>query len=134
VNLVSDIPGLAQVTDPAVKDALGFTFTPDGPFFIVNTNCGFAVTYQVDGATDRVRKAALDLLFPPLPPATQRLPTDVVSNDTDDFIVGQGTAAGPARYIISGLAGTLTAWKPGLPTATKVTNLSPLAGMLLEEL
>jgi hypothetical protein len=69
VNLVSDIPGLAQVTDPAVLDAWGFTFAPDGPFFLVNTNSGLAVTYQVDGATDRVQKAAPDLLIPALPPA-----------------------------------------------------------------
>jgi uncharacterized protein (TIGR03118 family) len=124
VNLISDILGLAQVTDPAVLDAWGFTFTPDGPFFLVNTNSGLAVTYQVDGATDRVQKAAPDLLIPALPPATQGLPTDVAYNDTDDFIVGQGTAAGPAQYIMSGPDGTLNAWKPGLPAAVRVADNS----------
>jgi uncharacterized protein (TIGR03118 family) len=124
VNLVSDILGLARVTDPAVKDAWGFTFTPDGPFFIVNTNSGFAVTYQVDGQTDRVRKAAPDLPIRALPPFPQGLPTDVVFNDTNDFVIGRGMTAGPARYIISGLDGTLTAWKPGLPAAVRVADIS----------
>jgi uncharacterized protein (TIGR03118 family) len=124
VNLVSDIPGLGRVTDPALRDAWGFTFTPDGPFFIVNTNSGFALTYQVDGKTDRVRKVAPDLLIPALPPFTIGLPTDVVTNDTQDFIIGQGMTAGPARYIMSGLDGTLTAWKPGLPTAVRVADNS----------
>jgi hypothetical protein len=68
VNLVSDIPGVALVTDPAVKDAWGFAYTPHGPMFLVNTNSGFATPYDVNGHTDRVQKAAPDLAIPSLAP------------------------------------------------------------------
>jgi uncharacterized protein (TIGR03118 family) len=124
VNLISDVPGVARVTDSAVKDAWGFASTPDGPLFLVNTNSDFATIYQINGVTDHVRKVAPDLAVPELAPFPLGGPTDVVYNDTDDFVIGQGRAAGPARFIISGLDGTLSAWKPGLPMAVVVADNS----------
>jgi uncharacterized protein (TIGR03118 family) len=124
VNLISDMPDVALVTDPAVKDAWGFAYTSDGPMFIVNTNSGVATTYQINGQTDNVRKVARDLAVPSLAPFPFGGPTDVVYNDTDDFVIGQGDQRGPATYIISVLDGTIAAWRPGLPKAITAADNS----------
>jgi uncharacterized protein (TIGR03118 family) len=127
VNLISDIPGLAQVTDPNVKDAWGFTFAPDGPFFLVNTNSSYATTYRVNPGTDEVVKVAPDLPVPELAAFPFGGPTDVVFNDTRDFVIGQPGNTGPARYIMTGLDGTLSAWRPGMSQAVIVANNSASA-------
>jgi hypothetical protein len=44
VNLISDTPGAARVTDPAVTDAWGIAFAHGGPFFMVNTNSSVATS------------------------------------------------------------------------------------------
>jgi uncharacterized protein (TIGR03118 family) len=124
VALISDMPGVAPVMDPAVKDAWGFAFPPDGPLFLVNTNSGLATTYQINGANDRVTKVAPDLVVPELAPFPLGGPTDVVFNDTDGFVIGRGRAAGPAMFIMSGLDGTLSAWRPGLSAAVRVADNS----------
>jgi len=122
VNLISDIPGLASVTDPALTDAWGFTFAGGGPFFIVNTNSSFATTYRVDGITDQVEKVAPDLPVPELAPFPYGGPTDVVYNDTHDFRISDGHDVRPATYIMSGLDGTISAWRPGMPAALVANN------------
>jgi uncharacterized protein (TIGR03118 family) len=122
VNLISNIPGVAPVTDPRLTDAWGFVFADGGPFFIVNTNSSFATTYSVDGGSDAVQKVAPDLSVPELAPFPYGGPTDVVHNNTNDFTIGSGANAGPAKYIMSGLDGTILAWKPGMPAAVVADN------------
>jgi uncharacterized protein (TIGR03118 family) len=124
VNLISDMPGVAVVTDPAVKDAWGFAHSPDGPMFLVNANSGLATTYRLNGRTDGVDKAAPDLAVPSLAPFPFGGPTDVVYNDTDDFMIGAGANRGPALYIMTVLDGTIAAWRPGLPAAITAADNS----------
>src|SRR5262249_37189891 len=116
--------GVAAVFETAVKDAWGFAYAPDGPIFLVNTNSGVATTYRINGRTDRVEKVAPDLAVPSLAPFPFGAPTDVVYNDRDDFVIGQGRHRGPATYIISVLDGTIAAWRPGLPQAITAADNS----------
>src|SRR6516165_4633201 len=48
-NLVSDIPGLAAHTDPAVINPWGFTESPRGDFFVSNNGTGTAALFAADG-------------------------------------------------------------------------------------
>src|SRR5271163_1488515 len=48
-NLISDIPGLAQVTDPNLLNPWGLAFFPDlSPFWINENNAGFSALYFAD--------------------------------------------------------------------------------------
>src|SRR5258708_26472024 len=47
VNLASDVPGLARVTDPNLVNPWGVTFSPTGPFWLANNGPG--VSDLLDG-------------------------------------------------------------------------------------
>ena len=46
-NLVSDIPGLARLTDPDLVNAWGVSFAPTSPFWISDNGTGLATLYSV---------------------------------------------------------------------------------------
>src|SRR5262245_39543559 len=123
-NLVSNIPGLAQFTDPTLLNPWGVAFFPGlSPFWVNDNNAGLSALYTGDG-----------LPFPGLPavtipaPAspTGGTPTGIVAN----FAVGGGAFLipnpaggdfGPSLFIFSTEDGTIEAWNaapfvmPGLP-------------------
>src|SRR5438876_2871260 len=47
VNLASDVPGLARVTDPHLVNPWGLSFSPTGPFWIADNGRG--VSDLLDG-------------------------------------------------------------------------------------
>jgi uncharacterized protein (TIGR03118 family) len=118
-NLVSDIPGLANLTDPTLLNPWGIAFFPGAsPFWVNDNNAGLSALYLGQGAP-----------FPGLPavtiPAptspTGGTPTGIVAN----FFVGSGAFAipnptggdfGPALFIFSTEDGTIEAWNiAGIP-------------------
>src|SRR5262249_60549127 len=70
VNLVSDVPGLAQVTNPDLVNPWGISFSPTGPFWLSEN--GTSVSDLLDG-----RGAAVPLVVA-LPKA--EMPTGTVFN------------------------------------------------------
>ena len=48
-NLVSDVPGLAAVTDPNLKNPWGVSFTPTSPFWVSDQVTGLATLYSSAG-------------------------------------------------------------------------------------
>ena len=51
-NLVSDIPGLATLTDPNLMNPWGVSFLPSSPFWISDQHTNLATLYSVHGSTD----------------------------------------------------------------------------------
>src|SRR5580765_2409621 len=51
VNLVSDIAGLAAVTDPSLNNPWGVSHSPTSPFWSSNQGTGTATLYAVTGKT-----------------------------------------------------------------------------------
>ena len=49
-NLVSDIPGLAKLTDPDLVNAWGISFGSTSPFWISDNGKGLATLYSVPGS------------------------------------------------------------------------------------
>ena len=45
-NLVSDIPGLAAVTDPNLKNPWGMSFTATSPFWISDADTNLSTLYN----------------------------------------------------------------------------------------
>src|ERR1700719_102221 len=84
-NLISDIPGLAEVTDPNLLNPWGLAFFPGmSPFWINENNAGFSALYFADAVSF---PALPSVIIPPPPPSTANgTPTGIVAN----FFVASG--------------------------------------------
>ncbi len=116
-NLVSDIGGLAAVTDPNLVDPRGIAFSPTSPFWVANTGTGLGTLYNGAGAIQ-----PLVVTVPPqlggTPPGR---PTGVVFNATADFEVGPGA---PARFLFATQDGTISGWSPAASATTALVQVS----------
>lgn len=108
VNLVSDIPGVATITDPHLVNPWGVSFSSTSPFWVSDAGISIATLYSVDGSTGVVSKVPLEVGIP-------GAPSGQVFNGSTNFVVAQGGASGAARFIFAGLNGTISGWNPGVP-------------------
>jgi len=109
-NLVSDIPGLAPLTDPNLVNPWGLTSSTSSPWWVADNGTGVSTLYNGAGG-----KQALTVTIPPpaggTPPSA---PTGVVFNGTSSF--------GGARFIFVTEGGTIAAWSGGTVAVTKFTS------------
>jgi uncharacterized protein (TIGR03118 family) len=104
-NLVSDIPGLAPHTDPAVVNPWGFTETPGGQFLLSNNGTGTAALFAADGTA-----LGAPIVIPPpggSPPGTTSAPTGQVANATPNFVIKEGSRSAPATVLFATEDGTI---------------------------
>jgi len=129
-NLISDIPGLAAVTDPNLLNPWGTAFFPDAsPFWINENNAGFSALYFADAVPF---PGLPRVTIPPPPPSSSiGTPTGIVANlfvGTGAFEIPDPTNPnnvdgfdGPSLFIFDTEDGTIEAWNaapfvtPGLP-------------------
>jgi len=112
VNLVSDIPGMAMLTDPEVKNPWGIAFGPRGtnatPLWVNNQfNPASGVPgipapedlltkvtlYRGANGVDPISKVGLEV--------TASSPTGIVFNPTSDFVINQAGTDTPARFLFN---------------------------------
>jgi uncharacterized protein (TIGR03118 family) len=115
-DLASDIPGLATITDPNLKNTWGLAAIPGAtPFWLDNQITGTSSLFSVSGATG----VAPANFFPNPPgPNTNFVavpgggipsgPTGIVANAGTSF----GIAGGPALFIFANLNGSISGWNP----------------------
>ncbi|HJZ97724.1 MAG TPA: TIGR03118 family protein [Candidatus Solibacter sp.] len=115
-NLVSDIPGLADRTDPNLVNAWGIVHSAGSPWW-VNAN-GTGISELFDGAGQAFPLAnPLVVLIPPpsgptpVTPPTGATPTGVVFNGTSDFQIAKDK---PAIFLFVTEDGTISGWNPGV--------------------
>jgi uncharacterized protein (TIGR03118 family) len=114
-NLVSDIPGLATITDRELLNPWGISHSPTSPFWISNQATNTSTLYCVTDETN-VSKVNLTVAIPKTAQGPQG-PTGQVSNtNTSSFLVNNGGDGGSAHFIFANLNGTISAWDTG-PTA-----------------
>jgi len=111
-NLVSDQPGVAQLTDPSLVNAWGMSRGPNTPVWVSDN--GADVTTLYNGAVGNPESPVAKVLTVSIPGGA---PTGQVFNDTTAFLM-PGTATA-ARFIFIGEDGELSAWAGG-PAATLV--------------
>jgi uncharacterized protein (TIGR03118 family) len=119
-NVVSDIPGLATLTDSNLVNPWGMSFLPTSPLWTSNNGTSTATLFS--GAPPATPNAIVPLVvnIPGGPPTGQ------VSNSTTDFVVSSALGSGPARFIFAGLGGSITAWNPAAaPTDAIVVATTP---------
>jgi len=108
-NLVSDLPGMAQLTDPDLVNPWGLAAGPTTPAWVADNGTDKATIYPgfVNGSP--IQKAGLVVDIP------GGAPTGQVFNPTPGFVVRSGDSSGPARFLFDSEAGLVTGWNPGVP-------------------
>src|SRR5215813_7051921 len=119
-NLVSDIPGLAKITDPQLVNPWGVSHSPTSPFWTSNQGKNTATLYAV---TDKTTVTKVNINPPtgfvliPTTASGPQGPTGQVNNtNTSSFPVLHGGDGKFAHFIFANLNGTISAWDTG-PTA-----------------
>ena len=118
VNLVSDIPGLAALTDPNLKNPWGVSFTSASPLWTSNQGTSTADLFVIKGFT--VTQNALEVTMLTTGTGPQG-PTGQVNNNTSAFPVN-GT---PANFIFASLNGTISAWNNSAGTTAQIKATTP---------
>ena len=124
-NLVSDITGLAAVTDTDLKNPWGVSHSSMSPFWVSNQATSTATLYKVTDETD-VSKIALTVAIPKFGSGPAQGPTGQVNNGNTECFpvsVSSGGDGGSAHFIFANLNGTISAWdKVGSPAFIQVTT------------
>jgi uncharacterized protein (TIGR03118 family) len=109
-NLVSDLPGLANTTDPNLINPWGVAFSATSPFWTSNQGTGTSTLF--DGAGN-INPLVVAIPGSSTPPSG---PTGMVFNTSSGFLVN----GAKANFIFDTLNGTIAAWNGGLGTTAQV--------------
>lgn len=106
-NLISDIAGVARITDPNLVNPWGQAASPTSPLWVADNGADVSTLYRggVNGSIPQI--VGLTVNIP------QGAPTGVVFNtDTDPrgFVVHTATGSAPANFIFDSEAGVVSAW------------------------
>lgn len=127
-DLVSDIPGLAAITDPALVNPWGIARSGTSPFWLSNQGTNTSTLYSVVGGT-KVSKVDINppsgnVMIPTTSIGPQG-PTGQVNNgNSASFPVDNGGNGGSAHFIFANLNGTISAWDTGTTAFTQATTAS----------
>jgi len=117
-NLQSDVPGVAESSDPQLVNSWGLARTSGSVWWVADNAKGVATLYNGPGT-----KQSLVVTIPPANPNTQSKPTGsptgvIANGSTTDFVLAPGE---PAEFIFATLDGTIAAWNPKVALANGAT-------------
>src|SRR5438477_4467927 len=121
-NLVSDIPGLATITEPTLINPWGISHSATSPFWISDQGTNLTNLWAVTGQTSIMQVTTVNpptgnIMIPTTASGPQG-PTGQVNNtNTSSFPVGNGGDGGPAHFIFANLNGTISEWDTGPDSA-----------------
>src|SRR5215831_4516285 len=114
-NLVSNIDGLAKITDPLLVNPWGVSHSPTSPFWTSNQGTNTATLYAVTGETTVTKVNPMGFVDIDIPTTASgpQGPTGQVNNtNTSSFPVASDDGKS-ARFIFANLNGTISAWDTG---------------------
>jgi uncharacterized protein (TIGR03118 family) len=115
-NIVSDVAGLAQITDPSLKNSWGVSESATSPFWVSNQATSTSTIYAVTSTS--AIKAGLTVAIPTTGAGPQG-PTGQVHNSSAAFKLANGN---PASFIFANLNGTISAWNGGAAATIEATT------------
>jgi uncharacterized protein (TIGR03118 family) len=103
-NLISDLPGMAQITDPNLVNPWGQAASPTSPLWVADNGSNVSTLYT--GAI----KGSPPMIVPLVVKIPGGAPTGTVFNGTRDFVVHTAQGSEPANFIFASETGMITAW------------------------
>jgi uncharacterized protein (TIGR03118 family) len=119
VNLVSDIAGVANFTDPNLVNPWGLAFGPTSPFWVANNGTGTATLYNGAGVAQPASSPLVVTIPSPTSP-TGGTPTGSVFNSTKSFAVTANGATGASVFLFATEDGTILGWNPTVSPTSAV--------------
>ncbi|MBV8843190.1 MAG: TIGR03118 family protein [Bryobacterales bacterium] len=118
-NLVSDQPGVADVTDPNLVNGWDIATTATSPFWISSTGTGLAVVYSTANATPAIAVSTLKVSIPPGKSSTSKFGplTGQIANGTSAFVLTNGTKA---NFLFCTLDGAISGWNSAAGTTAVI--------------
>ncbi|MGD0097080.1 MAG: TIGR03118 family protein [Terracidiphilus sp.] len=112
-NLVSNVSGVAPVTDPDLINPWGVSRGSGTPWWVSDNGTGLSTLYNGAGA-----KQGLIVTVPAAVAGNTGSPTGTIFNGSaTDFLLAAST---PARFLFSTLDGTIAGWNSGATAVTEV--------------
>lgn len=108
-DLVSDVPGAAELLDTDLVNAWGLALGPTTPAWVADNGTDVSTLYAGAVGNTSVVKRPLTVSIP------GGAPTGAVFNGSPGFVVHSGLSSGPALFLFSSEAGTITGWNPAVP-------------------
>jgi uncharacterized protein (TIGR03118 family) len=129
-NLVSDLPGLAALTEPELVNPWGLSHTTTSPIWTSNQHTNTANLFGISPSltVTKAKPVGTDGNITIPPGGTGAVgPTGQVANTNPaSFLVGNGGDGGSAHFIFANLNGTISAWDAGQTAFTQVTTVGAL--------
>jgi uncharacterized protein (TIGR03118 family) len=121
-NLVSDVSGMAQTTDPNLVNPWGLTASPKSAFWVSDNGTGTSTLYNGQG---QPQPPGNNPPFNPLvvtipdgpntPPTRHGTPTGTTNNTAGTGInVTENGKTGSSIFLFDTLDGTISGWSPGV--------------------
>ncbi len=122
-NLVSSVPGLADVTDPNLIDPWGMSFSGTSPFWVSNHGKGNTTIYS-NASSSAIPTISTTVVTIPAGGGSSATstPTGQVQNSTTGFLLANGKVA---SFIFATEDGTISAWNGGT-AATVMVDFSSI--------
>src|SRR6266536_4073266 len=112
-NLVSDIPGLAPVTDPNLVNPWGLAVAQPTFLWVADNETGVSTLYDGSGHPGGFPgQPPLVVIIPPAGGGTIAAPTGTVFNGTGEFPVSNGSVSGSSLFIFASEDGGISGWSP----------------------
>jgi len=108
-NLVSNVPGRAEHTDPNLVNAWGISSSATSPFWVADNGTGVSTLYNGSGNA-----------VPLVVTIAGGAPTGTVFNPTNDFVVSSGGKSGRSFFIFDGETGIISGWNPNVDSTHSV--------------
>jgi uncharacterized protein (TIGR03118 family) len=109
-NLVADTAGSAKYVDAHLIDPWGMLLLPNCTLAVVNAHSGFGTQYTAGGRP--LSPVVTVPTAPGVPPPG--LPTGLVANTTDEFVISENGRSAPAVFLTDTLDGTISGWSPAV--------------------
>jgi len=119
-NIVSDVKGTAQVTDPKLINPWGIVAGPGTPFWIADNRAGVSTLYTGTGASFAGAPASVAIPAAAGSGSAAGAATGVVFNGSPSFIVRQSAASGPSLFLFATENGTIAGWGPAANAASAI--------------
>ncbi len=118
-NLVSNVAGVAPVTDPNLVNAWGLSRATNGAWWVSDNGTGLSTLYN--GVTGAISPLVVKVPSGDLNLSPTGTPTGTIFNGTKDFAVAPSK---PAIFLFATEDGTISGWNPGVLPTTAIVEVN----------